>query len=119
VAGSGCGSRQWVATALQRVALAASTPRHSAVAEYCVKYVSFLCTLDVARCVAISHCAVIYTKAWFLAPSYNPQFEAGTAASREVLRPPLNVEDAVGSSATYRGEYAEPLFTKYRSSQYG
>ena len=28
--------------------------------------------------------------------------------SREILRPPLNVEDAVGSSATYRCEYAEP-----------
>ena len=32
----------------------------------------------------------------------------GSAASREILCPPLNVEDAVGSSATYRGEYAEP-----------
>ena len=33
--------------------------------------------------------------------------EAGTAAPREVLGPPLNVKDAVGSSATYRCEDAK------------
>jgi hypothetical protein len=32
----------------------------------------------------------------------------GSAASREVLRPPLDVEDAVGRTAAYRGEYAKP-----------
>ena len=41
-------------------------------------------------------------------PLVQPQLDVGTAAAREVLRPPLNVEDAVGSSATYRCEYAEP-----------
>ena len=58
------------------------------------------------RCVAVSHCAVDHVKACL--PLVQPQLEVGTAAPREVLCPPLNVEDAVGSSATYRGEYAEP-----------
>ncbi len=58
------------------------------------------------RCVAISHCAVDHVKAWL--PFIQPQLEAGTAAPREVLCPPLNVEDTVGSSATYRCEYTEP-----------
>src|SRR5207302_2235040 len=39
-------------------------------------------------------------------PLVQPQLEVGSAAPREVLRPPLDVEDAVGSSATYRCEYA-------------
>ena len=59
------------------------------------------------RCVAISHCAVDHVKAW-LPPLVQPQLEAGTAAPREVLRTPFNVEDTVGSSATYRCEYTEP-----------
>ena len=37
-----------------------------------------------------------------------PQLEVGTACPREVLRPPLDVENPVGSSATYRCEYAKP-----------
>ncbi len=37
-----------------------------------------------------------------------PEFEVGTAGPREVLRPPFDVEDPVGSSATYRCEYAKP-----------
>jgi hypothetical protein len=37
-----------------------------------------------------------------------PQLEAGTAAPGEVLRAPLDIEDAVGSSATDRCEYPEP-----------
>src|SRR4029077_4279547 len=59
------------------------------------------------RCVAITHCAVDHVKAW-LPPLVQPQLEAGTTAPREVLRPPLNVEDTVGSSATYRCEYTKP-----------
>ena len=59
------------------------------------------------RCVAISHCAVDHVKAW-LPPLVQPQLEAGTTAPREILCPPLNVEDAVGCSATYRCEYTEP-----------
>ena len=58
------------------------------------------------RCVAITHCAVDYVKAW-LPPLVQPQLEAGTAAPREILCPPLNVEDTVGCSATYRGEDAK------------
>ena len=58
------------------------------------------------RCVAVTHCAVDHVKAWL--PLVQSQLEAGTAAPREVLCPPLDVEDAVGSSATYRCEYTEP-----------
>src|SRR5262249_42973678 len=36
------------------------------------------------------------------------QLKVGSTTPREVLRPPLNVEDAVGSSAAYRGENSEP-----------
>src|SRR4029077_8633356 len=59
------------------------------------------------RCVAITHCAVDHVKAW-LPPLVQPQLEAGTPAPRAGLRPPFNVEDAVGSSATYRCEDTEP-----------
>ena len=59
------------------------------------------------RCVAITHCAVDHVKAW-LPPFVQSQLEAGTAAPREVLCPPFNVEDTVGSSAAYRREYTEP-----------
>ena len=58
------------------------------------------------RCVAVTHCAVDHVKACL--PLVQSQLKVGTAAPREVLRPPLDVEDAVGRSATYRGEYAEP-----------
>jgi hypothetical protein len=59
------------------------------------------------RCVAITHCAVDHVKAW--QPSLvQSQFEVGAAAPREVLRPPLNVEDTVGRSPTDRGKDAEP-----------
>jgi hypothetical protein len=37
-----------------------------------------------------------------------PQLKVGTTASRKVLRSPLNVEDAIGSSAAYRCKDAEP-----------
>ena len=59
------------------------------------------------RCVAITHCAVDHVKAW-LPPLVQSQLEAGIAAPREVLCPPFNVEDTIGSSATYRCEYTEP-----------
>jgi hypothetical protein len=58
------------------------------------------------RCVTVGYCAVDHVKAAL--PLIQPQLEVGTARSRKVLRSPLNVEDAVGSSATYRGEYAKP-----------
>jgi hypothetical protein len=51
------------------------------------------------RCVAVSYCAVDNIKA--TQSLVQPQLEVGTPASREVLRPPLDVENAVGSSATY------------------
>ena len=58
------------------------------------------------RCVAATYCAVDHVEACLA--FVQPQLEAGAAASREVLCSPLDVEDAVGSSATDRGEYAEP-----------
>ncbi len=58
-----------------------------------------------SRCVTITHCAVDHVEATL--PLVQSQLKIGTAASREVLRPPFNVEDAVGSSATYRCEDAE------------
>jgi hypothetical protein len=58
------------------------------------------------RCVAASHCAVDHIEA--TQSLVQPQLDVGTAVSGKVLRPPLNVEDAIGSSATYRCEDAEP-----------
>src|SRR5207342_1783762 len=58
------------------------------------------------RCVTVSHCAVDHVKASLTL--VQPQLDVGIAAPREVLRPPLNVEDAVGSSAAYRCKYAKP-----------
>ena len=58
-----------------------------------------------SRCgarVAASHCAVDHVKATL--SLIQPQLEIGTAISREILRPPLDVKDAVGGSTTYRGE---------------
>jgi hypothetical protein len=57
-----------------------------------------------SRCVTITQCAVDHVEPTL--PLIQSQLEVGTAAAREVLRPPLNVEDAVGSGATYRREYA-------------
>src|SRR5206468_11002427 len=54
----------------------------------------------------VGHCAVDNIEATL--PLTPPQLEMGTPPPREVLRPPLNVEDAVGRTATYRCEYAEP-----------
>src|SRR5206468_3765606 len=48
------------------------------------------------------------TRVGALLPLIQPTLEVAPADRREVLRPPLNVEDAVGSIATYRGEYTKP-----------
>jgi len=56
--------------------------------------------------IRIGHCAVDHIEA--TQPLVQPQLQVGTAAPREILRPPLNIEDAVRSTATYRGEYAKP-----------
>jgi hypothetical protein len=90
---------------LQRVALSASSRTTCAVAEVLCKVSDFLHSRR-GTGVTITHCAVDHVKACLAL--IQPQFEAGIAAPREVLRPPFNVEDAVGCSATDRGEYAEP-----------
>ena len=58
------------------------------------------------RFVAASHCSLDHIEATL--SLVQPQLDVGSAAPREVLCPPLNVEDPVGSGATYRGKYAEP-----------
>ncbi len=60
--------------------------------------------------VAISHCTVDHVEASL--SLIQPQLEVGSAGPREVLRPPLNVEDAIGSSTTYRREYAKPAINQ-------
>ena len=59
-----------------------------------------------SRSVTITHCAVDHVEATL--PLVQSQLKVGTAAAREVLRPPFNVEDAVGCSATYRCEDTKP-----------
>src|SRR5206468_8709675 len=58
------------------------------------------------RCVAVGQRAMDDIEACL--PLIQPQLEVGTAAPGEVRRPPLNVEDAIGRTATYRCEYPEP-----------
>jgi len=87
--------------------LSASRRTTGAVAEVLSKERLVSLHSGCGRCVAITHCAVDHVKAW-LPPLVQPQLEAGIAAPREVLCPPFNVEDTVGSSPTYRCEYAEP-----------
>jgi hypothetical protein len=86
--------------------LSASRRATGAVAEVLSKERIVSLHSGCGRCVGVSHRAVDHIKAWL--SLVQPQLEAGTAASREVLRSPLDVEDAVGSSATYRSEYAKP-----------
>jgi len=76
------------------------------VAEVLVKGGVVLLYSGCGRCLAAGHCAVDHVKACL--PLVQPQLEVGTAVPRVVLRPPLNVEDAVGRTASYRGEYAKP-----------
>jgi hypothetical protein len=86
--------------------LPASSRATCAVAEILNKDVVILLHSSCGRCVAVSHCPVDHVKARL--SLVQPQLDASTAAPWEVLRPPLDVEDAVGRSATYRCEYAEP-----------
>ena len=79
---------------------------HTAVAEVLVKGGVVLLYSGCGRCAAAGHCAVDHVKACL--SLVQPQLEVGTAVPRVVLRPPLNVEDAVGRTASYRGEYAKP-----------
>ena len=57
------------------------------------------------RCVAVTHCAVDYVKACL--PLVEPQLEVGTPTAREILRTPLDVEDAIRCRAAYRCEDAK------------
>ena len=90
----------------QDVALPASSRHTSTVAEILVKGGVVLLHSGCGRRVGVSHGPVDHVKACL--PLIQPQLEAGVAAPREVLRPPLNVEDAVRSGATDRGEDTEP-----------
>ena len=58
-----------------------------------------------SRCVTVTHCAVDHVEATL--SLVQSQLEVGSAAAREVLRPPFDVKDAVGSRATYRCEDAK------------
>ena len=84
----------------------ASSRLTRAVAEVLVKGGVVLLHSGCGADVGISHCAVDHVKARL--PLIQPQLVVGSAASWVVLCPPLDVEDAVGSSTTYRCEYAEP-----------
>ena len=58
------------------------------------------------RCVPVGQRAIDDVEATL--PLVQPQLEIRTAAPREILRTPLNVEDAVGRSATYRRKDPKP-----------
>jgi len=88
------------------VALPASSGAARTVAEVLGKNAVVLLYSRCGAGVAPTHWAVDNVKATL--PLIQPQLEVGAATSREILRPPFNVEDAVRSSATYRCEYAEP-----------
>ena len=109
---SGRGRRSWAGCRDIDIALSASRRTTGAVAEVLSKERVVSLHSGCGRCVAVTHCAVDHVKAWL--PLVQPQLEAGTAAPREVLCPPLDVEDAVGSSATYRCEYAEPAIDQIK-----
>ena len=85
--------------------MSAASRLAGAVAEVLIKGGVVLLHSGCGRCVAITHCAVDHVKACLAL--VQSQLEVGSAAPREVLRPPFNVEDAVGRTATYRGEYAK------------
>jgi hypothetical protein len=91
---------------LQRVALRTSSSTARAITEVLRKVRRGV--LLHARCgggVAAIHNTVDHVEATLA--FIQSQLKVGIAASREVLRTPFNVEDAVRSSATYRCEYAE------------
>jgi len=56
--------------------------------------------------VAISDCAIDHIEAFL--PLIQSQLDVGTATPWEVLRAPLDVEDAVRRSATSRSEDSKP-----------
>jgi len=91
---------------LQSIALSAGSRAAHAVAEVLGEVGVVLLHSGCGRCVTIGHCAVDHVKACL--SLIQPQLEVGITAPREILRPPLNVEDAVGRTATYRGEYVKP-----------
>jgi hypothetical protein len=90
--------------------LPASSRLTGTVAEVLVKGGVVFLYSSRGRCIAAAHCAVNHVKACL--SLVQPQLEAGTAAPREVLRTPLDVEDTVGSSATYRREYTKPTINQ-------
>lgn len=87
--------------------MSASRRTTGAVAEVLIKERVVSLHSGRGRCVTIAYCTVDHVKVW-LPPLVQPQLEVGAAASREILRPPFNVKDAIRSSAAYRCEYAEP-----------
>jgi hypothetical protein len=91
---------------LQDVALRAGSRHARTIAEVLVKRGVVFLHAGCGRCIAAAHCAVDDVKATL--PLVQPQLKVGIATPREVLCPELDVEDAVGSSATYRGEDTEP-----------
>ena len=88
------------------IALSASRSASRAIAEVLSKERVVSLHSGCGRCVAVTHCAVDHVKARL--PLVQPQLEAGTTASREVLRAPFDVENAAGSSAAYRCKDTEP-----------
>ena len=85
--------------------MTASSRATCAVAEVLDKDAVVLLYSGCGRCVAVVHCPVDHIKACL--SLIQPQLNIGIATPWEVLRTPFNVEDAVGSSATYRGEDTE------------
>src|SRR5207247_3009113 len=111
-AGRCCWSRcrrrswSWRPAGCQGVALTTHSGTAHTVAEVLSKIGVVLLHSRCGRCVPVGQRAIDDIKASL--SLIQPQLEVGTATPREVLRPPLNVETAVGRTATYRGEYAEP-----------
>jgi len=107
----GCAWRSrgcWCRTSarLQRVALGSSSGTARAVAEVLREVRrGVLLHARCGGCVAAVHSTVDHVKATL--GFIQSQLKVGIAASREVLRTPFNVKDAVRSSTTYRCEYAE------------
>ena len=98
--------RRWAGCRDIDIALSASRRASGAVAEVLIKERVVSLHSGCGGCVAVTHCAIDHVKACL--PFVQPQLETGTTAPREVLRPPLDVEDAIRSSATYRSENSEP-----------
>jgi len=88
------------------IALPAAGRATGAIAEILSKNGIVSLHSSCGTCVAVGKRAINDIEAAL--PLIQPQLKVGTAAPREVLRPPLDVEDAVGSSATYRCKDAEP-----------